>query len=324
MASHPYDPFSTGPSAVAVRTLRAADQARGLVFPVEVWQPADLPAGALLPLVIYSHFSFGHRRAATFLCTHLASHGYAVAALDHCEVVAADLVRAEDETADQRAARIDAIIASRVPDTAFLLDFLLGGGGRAGLDLDAGRIGLVGHSFGGWTVLAVPNQDSRASAVVALAPGGGDEPKPGILPLTLEFAWSRAIPLLLLTGEDDVSIPLSAVQALYCKALSPKQMVVLRRADHMHFMDDVEVAHEAVRAADFGPEAAWIPAAMRPIDQLCSGAQAHLFTRGLTLAHFDAVLRGSAGAQRLLAGDIEAELAARGVEAFSYPGGEVP
>ena len=65
-------------------------------------------------------------------------------------------------------------------------------------------------------------------------------------------------------------------------------------------------------------DAAWIPAAMRPIGELCSGAQAHLFTRGLTLAHFDAVLRESAGAEGFLAGDVESELGTRGVEAFSY------
>lgn len=39
-----------------------------------------------LPLIVFSHYSGGHRRSATFLCTHLASHGYVVAVLDHSEV----------------------------------------------------------------------------------------------------------------------------------------------------------------------------------------------------------------------------------------------
>jgi hypothetical protein len=38
-----------------------------------------------------------------------------------------------------------------------------------------------------------------------------------------------------------------------------------------------------------------------------------VFVRGLTLAHLDATLRGLGGAEQFLAGDVEAELAARGV-----------
>jgi hypothetical protein len=92
----------------------------------------------------------------------------------------------------------------------------------------------------------------------------------------------------------------------------------LRSADHQHFADDVETSHEAIRAASLPGDAAWIPAAMRPIAELATGEQAQLFTRGLCLAHLDAALRDSAAAARFLAGDIEAELAARGVEAVVH------
>jgi predicted dienelactone hydrolase len=77
------------------------------------------------PLIIFSHSSGGHRRSATFLCVHLASHGYVVAALDHSEVVATELARRDGESGAERAARIDAVIANRVPDVRFLLDHLL-------------------------------------------------------------------------------------------------------------------------------------------------------------------------------------------------------
>ena len=80
-----YDPFLQGPFPVNVRTFDALDKARNRVFPCEVWSPAD---AVNYPLILYSHHSGGHRRAATFLCTHLCSHGYVVAALDHSEVVA--------------------------------------------------------------------------------------------------------------------------------------------------------------------------------------------------------------------------------------------
>jgi hypothetical protein len=57
---------------------------------------------------------------------------------------------------------------------------------------------------------------------------------------------------------------------------------------------------------------------MRPISELCSGEQAHLFVRGLALCHMDAVLKDREEARRFLAGDIEAELAARGVDCLVH------
>ncbi len=105
-------------------------------------------------------------------------------------MVAEELAPGDGETETERAARIDAVIANRVPDLRFLLDNLLGCGagttpigaernGAEDIELDAARIGLVGHSFGGWTVLATPEVEPRARAVVALGPGGSAHPRPG-------------------------------------------------------------------------------------------------------------------------------------------------
>ena len=149
--------------------------------------------------------------------------------------------------------------------------------------------------------------------MVALAPGGGSRPKPGILPLELTFNWNRDVPTLYLVAEDDVSLPLAGMVELFERTPSTKRMVALRRADHLHFMDNIEQLHETVRSMPFTGELAWIPKEMRPIAELCSGEQAHLFVRGLTLCHLDAVLRRHEGARRFLLGDLEAELAARGV-----------
>jgi predicted dienelactone hydrolase len=296
------DPFEPGPFSVGVHASEVVDPARGRRFPCEVWRPE---AEGTFPLIVYSHPSRSHRRAATFLCTHLASHGYVVAALDHSESVALELAPREGETVEQKHARWDAIIAGRVPDIRVLLDHL-----------DAERAGIVGHSLGGWTALAAPEVEPRIAAVVALAPGGSSRPKPGILPVTLTFDWGREVPTLYLAAENDASIPLDGVREIFERAPSPKQLVVLRRADHLHFMDGVEQLHEAVRNMTLSGDLAWLPSEMLPIAQLCSGEQAHLFTRGLTLCHFDAVLKGSEEARRFLAGDVVGELAARGVEAI--------
>ncbi len=306
-----YDPFIRGRFPVGVRTIRAHDTARDRWFPCEIWYPEDAEdAIGTYPLIVFSHHSGGHRRAATFLCTHLSSHGYVVAALDHSEVVAAELAAKSGESSEQKAARAQAWISNRVPDIRFLLDVLCG----SEINFDRSQIGLVGHSFGGWTVLAATEEDPRVRAVVALAPGGSSQTKPGILPLKLSFNWGREVPVLYLVAEDDVSLPLAGMYELFDRTPATKQMVILRRADHLHFLDNVEQEHEKVRAMKFTGELAWISKEMRPIAELCTGEQAHLCVRGLTLCHMDAVLKGQEKARRFLAGDLEAELTVRGVE----------
>jgi dienelactone hydrolase len=344
----PYDPFARGPFPVGVRTIRAHDAARDRTFTCEVWYPAaascagqdlapatqdafDVPGfpvprrqaavrdaaaePGLYPLIAFSHHSGGPRRMATFLTTHLASHGYVVAALDHSEAFVPELRRPPDETAEQKAARLEGVIANRVPDVRFLLDQVLDGGAwKSTARPDATRVGVVGHSFGGWTALAVPDVEPRIRAVVALAPGGASRRKPGIIPATLRFAWGRDVPTLYLVAEDDTSLPIAGMYELYDRTPATRRMVVLRRADHMHFMDAVEEMHEAVRSMPLSGELAWLPEEMRPVAELCAGEQAHTFVRGLTLCHCDGVLKDREDARRLLAGDIRRELASRGVD----------
>jgi len=346
-----YDPFVRGAFPVGVRTIVAPDTTRDCRFPCELWYPAAAqhagedsapgtqdsfavePHGALrtqmairdaaprsgtYPLIVYSHPSASYRRAGTYLCTHLNSHGYVVAAMDHSELVAPQLRRREGETAEQREARIAAVIASRVPDIRFLLDHLQG---RAVLhpeaSLDVTRIGIVGHSFGGWTALAATDADPRLRATVALAPGGGSQPKPGILPLKLVFDRQRDVPTLYLVAQNDVSLPLAGMFEIFDRTPATKHMVILRRADHCHFMDNVEEAHEALRTMPWSGELAWLKE-MRPIAELCTGDSAHSFVRGLTLCHLDATLREREEARRMLEGDLASELAERGVEVIVH------
>jgi dienelactone hydrolase len=347
---HEYDPFVRGRYPVGVRTIHARDTARNRLFPCEIWYPAaaahasqDISAATqdvftvldtprtqkairdaaaqpgTYPLVIFSHASGHHRRGSTFVCTHLSSHGYVVAALDHSEVVAAELGPPDGETEAQKAARLEAVIGNRVPDVCFLLDHLLSTPAwDSEAALDPAHVGIVGHSFGGWTALAAPDVERRIGAVVALAPAGSSQRKPGILPVTLQFRWLRDVPTLYLVAENDVSLPLAGMYELFERTPATKQLVILRGSDHAHFMDDVEETHENVRKMPFTGELAWLPKEMRPISELCSGEQAHLFVRGLTLCQMDAVLKRQEEAQGFLAGDLEAELTARGVDVIVH------
>ncbi len=332
---------------MGVRTIQALDTARDRSFSCEIWYPADAQhAGqdispetqdvfavpltnktrsqlavrnavaepGTYPLVIFSHASGQNRRSSTFLCTHLSSHGYVVAALDHSEVSSPDLARRDDETQEQKAARTEAWIANRVPDARFLIDHLLDHPAYdQEIQVDPSRIGIVGHSFGGWTALAATEADRRIQAVAALAPAGSSQAKPGILRVRLTFNRDRDVPTLYLVAEEDISLPLAGMHELFERTQGTKQMVILRHADHLHFLDDVEQIHESVRKMRFSGELAWISTEMRPISELCSGDQAQLFVRGLTLSHLDGRLRHQEDAQRFLVGDIEGELAARGV-----------
>ena len=346
IATREYDPFVRGAFPVGVRTIQGLDTARNRLFACEIWYPAaaqhagqdltpetqdvfmipaqDMPRKQMAvrdaavhpgtyPLIIFSHHSSGHRRSATFLCTHLASHGYVVAALDHSEVLAPELRAQQGETAEQKLVRWNAVIASRVPDALFLLNHMLSSAWTSEAVLDAARIGIAGHSFGGWTALAANDVERRIRAVVALAPGGASNPRPGILPGKLAFNWGRDVPTLYLVAENDVALPLAGMFEIFERTPASKQMVILRRADHMHFMDNVEEMHERVRNMPFPPELAWMNAEMRPIAELCSGEQSHLFVRGLTLSHMDAILRQKQQARQFLSGDIEGALAVRGV-----------
>ncbi|HEX8072668.1 MAG TPA: dienelactone hydrolase family protein [Pyrinomonadaceae bacterium] len=348
-----YDPFTRGPFPVGVRTLQASDAVRNRTFPCEVWYPAaeqhagqdiapptqdtfDVPGDdaprrqaavrdaaprpGVYPLVVFSHGSArGARRMATYLCTHLSSHGYLVAALDHFELVATELARREGETEEQRAARAAAWIANRVPDVRLLLDQMLATPTWAAeARPDPTRVGIVGYSFGGWTALAATEVERRIRAVVALAPGGSSRPKPGIMPAQLTFNWGRDVPTLYLVAEQDTMTPLAGMHELYARTPATRQMFVLRRADHLHFLDNVEQEHEAARAMPWAGALAWIPHEMRPAAELCPGAQAHLFTRALTLAHLDATLRGDERARRFLLHAAAAELAQRGVEVIQH------
>lgn len=281
-----YDPFARGPYAVATTTLALTDTSRERAIPVAVWRPEGV-AGA--PLIVHSHSSYGHPRQSSFLCEHLASHGYVVAAPAHTGNTPADLrpSGAPPLASDELDSLVRRMIADRVPDLRFTLDRMLAGG--AGLAIDPARVGVLGWSFGGWAALATLEQDDRPAAVVALAAAGSSRPLPGIIPATLTFRWSRVVPALFLAADRDQYIPAAAVAELYDRAPGPKWLYTLRNADHAHFADEVPPG-------------------------MCDAEHAHAFTRALTLAHFDATLRGDPGAAGFR-DDAVAALRARGVDA---------
>jgi predicted dienelactone hydrolase len=348
--SESYEPFSRGPFPVGVRSFAIV---RGERRPqVELWYPADdsfagadvdparrdmfqmMPGvpvtpqaavrdaavrpGARWPLVVFSHGLGGHRRQSTFLCTHLASRGYVVAAPDHPGTMFLDAIGVftgagkRDDSGARMRAWVESGIAVRPGDLSATIDALLGGAVAALAGrVDAGAIGLAGHSFGGWSALTATARDARVRAVVALAPAGGQggyghDP----LPAAVELAWSRPVPTLFVVAAADSILPLAMTRELYARTHSPKKLVVIDRADHMHFLDDAKKAHDLFRLmpAAFGPLAGKVSL----FADLVPAAPAREAVRGLCLAHFDAHLRGLEPARAWLAGDLVGAIGGRG------------
>jgi dienelactone hydrolase len=349
-----YDPFERGNVPVGVQTFSWSDPARDhRPLTIEVWYPATeahrgqdvaeatrdqyelipgfppgwqdavrdaAPRAGTFPLVMFSHGFGGHRRQSTFLCTHLASHGYVVAAMDHTGNTIVETVQM------MMAAQMgiapppdtDAILAETMPprplDVSFAIDRLLAGvEGVPAVDPD--RIGMSGHSFGGWTTLMVTGRDRRVRAALPLAPAGGWTKLPGEpLQKALDFGWGRDVPTLFLVAEGDTILPLRGMHELHERTTSPKRMLILMNADHMHFCDQIEQIHELFRMMP-PPIFDQVAGAIKPIGELCAPESAYEFVRGLGLAHMDAYVRELEPAARFLEGDLVAMLRERGVEA---------
>ena len=345
-----YDPFARGVFPVGVRSLDAIDEERGnRALPIELWYPAtdayaaqdladatrdhyDLMPGfppvwqaavrdaavrdGRWPLVAFSHGFGGHRRQSTFLCTHLASHGYVVAAVDHTGNTVLDILQvmvalqAGGTMPDTRAV-LKEFIALRPTDVGFMIDRVAA---ALSAHVDLTRIGMTGHSFGGWTTLTYTARDPRVCAALPLAPAGGETPLPAD-PLrgSVDLRWGRPVPTLYLVADRDTLLPLDGMRGLYARTAAPKRMVVLRNADHMHFCDRVEEVHELFRSMPPPGEFAKVAQSVPPISELCAGEDAYVYVRGLGVAHMDAHLKGNEQAAALVAGDIAGVLAARGI-----------
>lgn len=341
-----YDPFARGPHPVGVRTEHLSDPARAeRAVPVELWYPATdahagdapdayelfpglervpqdavrdaTPRAGRHPLVLFSHGFGGHRRQSTFLCTHLASHGYVVAACDHTGNTVFDVMQEamrvrSGGTPPDTIATLRAFIGDRPADVRFVIDRVLEG--SLGGHVDGKRIGVTGHSFGGWTTLAVIGADPRICAAMPLAPAGGPSPLPtNPLGDALDFAWDRHVPTLYIVADRDTLLPLDGMLALRARTPGEPRMVVLENMDHMHFCDRAEQMHELFRLMP--PPGLFEAIAKRvpPISELAPPDHAYRAIRGLGVAHMDAALKGHADAARLLAGDVTGRLAADGV-----------
>ena len=355
-----YDPFERGPRPVGVSSAEWHDPERDRTLPVEIWYPASdahrgedleesnwdrykpmplapqvtqqaLRDAAREPgtraLIVFSHGFGGERRQTTHLCSHWASHGYAVVAMDHVGNTTADMMAAATAgEAPDPGPMMKKFIADRPADASFVIDRALAG--ESGLEVDPARIGMSGHSFGGWTTLATTHRDTRIRAALPLAPAGGRTPlalDPGFvgeMADALSLEWSHRAETLYLVAELDTLLPLDGMRDLLGRTPEPRRGINLLNADHFHFCDRVEQTHDLFQVT--GPLIAGsasggsgaiteMLAGMKSSSDLCPGSHAYALLQGLGLAHMDAAVRDDPRARAFMAQDLVAVMAARGV-----------
>jgi predicted dienelactone hydrolase len=357
-----YNPFKRGKYPVGVRTARLTDEARagGRTFPLEIWYPAtadyrgqDLdeatrdrfkpaemlpeksqdavrnaePESGQFPLILYSHCAVSHRRDAAFLCAHLASHGYVVAAPefigDTSGEILIDAANAENGAATLRAAP-ETITTNRPQDALFALDSLLSGGDPiiAG-HIDRENIGVCGVSLGGWTTLRILSLDRQPKAAFVAAPSWGLS---GPFPDTkLQHSlvqlddWGRAVPIFLLAGERDALVVLDDMRELHSRLPLPKCFAVLRGASHFHWGEGAEELYEMFKSmwengSLPGADVAALTKNSPPFSELCPNWHATVTLQALCLAQMDEHLKRNADAKAFLENDLVKEFALRGID----------
>jgi len=149
------DPRQLGPFAVTSQSLMLNDQNRQRTYSAQVFSP-QLPEEfqGMIPVVVISHGLGDSRTSFYDLAQHLASYGFAVALPEH---VGSNIDQKEafQGWLDNEVFKVNEFV-DRPLDVSFLLDELerINPSEWAGR-LDLSTVGVVGHSFGGYTVLAL-------------------------------------------------------------------------------------------------------------------------------------------------------------------------
>jgi predicted dienelactone hydrolase len=165
-----------------------------------------------------------------FLTVRLASYGFVVAAPPHPGNTVVD-----GATPDRclNPANLRDPFINRPDDIRFVIDQMLApgaGDGRFAGAVDAARIGVFGHSFGGQTALVVAAQDPRVRAVLSLAPGG--------VAIVAGFIDRIAVPGMVQGGEVDSIAPFADnQQPAYDHLRAPRFLVEIGNTGHFAFAD---------------------------------------------------------------------------------------
>lgn len=181
------------------------------------------------PLILFSHGNGGMRSQGVFLCEHLASHGYIVAAPDHTAnsavtFVDGEMIAMNPEIREQAA-------KDRPLDIRFLIDTFdrlnKGADSRFLGRVDMDKIGVAGHSFGGYTSTWIADTEPRVDAILPLAGCGKERVK-------------YDLPTMVMVGAEDDTIKLEGNDRLrkyYEESKGPHYLVEFKNGGHYSFTE---------------------------------------------------------------------------------------
>ncbi|MBW4577345.1 MAG: alpha/beta hydrolase [Aphanothece sp. CMT-3BRIN-NPC111] len=148
-----FDPAAAGSKMVHKQTLALQDQRRNRTIPADIYWN-DTTTG---PLVVISHGFGANREFLGYLARHLASHGLTVAAIDHADSNIRGLSVASIGSNPSNLLPASEFV-ERPKDISFLLDQLTQLNQQPGPlqgRLNTQQVTAIGHSLGGYTVLAL-------------------------------------------------------------------------------------------------------------------------------------------------------------------------
>jgi predicted dienelactone hydrolase len=298
-------PTEPAPPPVIGTTAFTVTAAPDRALPAIAWYPARQPGpdappvlGRKLPVLVMSHGLGGKKEHAAFLAERVAAEGYLVIAIDHVnDGIQLGLQRPVDVT------KLLDRLADRAAQPAHLAELA-----------DLEHVAVYGHSFGGYTALAlagatiganadwtehcaakpaafgcpaptaeqlptVTRRDPRVDLVVGAAPAGYFQfGKAGTAAI--------ATPIVLLAGARDTLVTTTDfVRPLFDHARTPRWFLELEHGNHMTFVDLCAKLDRI--PPPFNAETAQACAPDNPLEL----ATAHLLIGDIVLAALDHLFR---------------------------------
>lgn len=212
---------------------------------VEIWLPPEFQSTEQKwPLIVFSHGFGGCAKQTAFLMQFLADHGYIVIAPDHADArcnrgLGNALVQSmgagtrdwPEKPFRTPEAWTEETEADRRDDVLFAVSSMLDDRQYKNY-VDTDKMGLIGHSLGGYTVLGLSGawpswKDKRFKAVLALSPYLTPYLKTGGIK-------KLRVPVMFQTGtaDEDILPRLIGKGGAYAQSRAPKYLVELTGANH--------------------------------------------------------------------------------------------